>query len=1309
MNQEIRNKLRNVVTQCRELLEESISQDLEGKYGIFARKDVVTADANAKMAHLSEEEQAARKDILDHFGHIKARGFKPKEALDQLVREIAFTHLNRLCAYKMMEAREVYIGDQKFREAVSRGFNSNGVKFYLADHPEEERLFSTGHQGIAYRHFLDWLGGCLSDEIGILFNPNDPANRLYPRQKTLDAVLDLLNSGGIKPEETELRVEWPKIWLQDETIGWVYQYFTPKELRDQARKDSPTPRNSYELAFRNQFFTPRYVVEFLTDNTLGRIWYEMRKGDTKLTGQCRYMVRRPTEIFLKEGEQSPNDTNEGRDELSQEELLKLPVHILHRAKKDPRELRILDPASGSGHFLLYCFDLLLTIYEEAYADAELGPALQKDYANLDDLRRDVPRLILAHNVHGIDIDLRASQIAALALWLRCQRAYQEMGLKRDRTKITRSNFACAEPMPGEDQMLKEFVGQLEPKFLGQVVEVVFEKMKLAGEAGSLLRIEEEIRDAVAVAKKQWVQETTRAIGRKGEPLLFTQAELNRIAGKPGQPSLFDLSDITNERFFEQAEAKVIDALREYAETAHNGQQLRRHLFAEDAVRGFAFVDLCQKRYDVVLMNPPFGDPTPAVKSSKTIVPSDQPDDLYCWFVGRAKGLLHTNGLIGCITSSSFKTYTQYEAFRTSFIATPALMSFCDLGWEVLDEAYVEAACYVLSPSHHSRLPTPFFDVRKLGDKSSALLELVGDLGKVSLRVPSDFHILESSPIIHEWSRSVLLSLSKYKTFGSFCREIGIGAGPHTFFYRLRWEVEPSEIGLKKRWAPFANGGSFSPFRREDRLLLEWENAGKRIKSYLCEKYPYLNGNTDWKIQLEQYYGTPGLTFGKKTTNFSAQVLPTGFIFSFEGIGVFPATGSDPFVLLAYLNSSFASWFLNVSCGLHKNPVYVSRLPVPSFSPADQQVLRECAKEGWKLQASRAVVDETTSLFVMPQALYSNKESVRLERLLDQIDEVVWKYIKIPPVNRSLPIVEADDEEDTTADLIPESMMDGSQTISYSLGTIFGRWDIRFAIGKLTVPPLPDPFAPLPTCAPGMLVGNDRLPASEPPKDYPFEVAWDGVVPDDPTSPHDILVRVRAVLERIWTKDAEKIEADVCHCLGIKGLREYFRKATKGGFWDEHVSQYTANRRKAPIYWLLQSSKRNYCLWLYYHRLDKGLLFKALVNYVEPKIRLESSRLDTLRSQQATPGSSGKEAKRLAKEVEHQEDFLSELRDFDDKLRKAATLHLRPDLNDGVLLNIAPLHELVPWKPARSCWEELLAGKYEWSSIGTQLRQKGLVK
>ena len=132
------------------------------------------------------------------------------------------------------------------------------------------------------------------------------------------------------------------------------------------------------------------------------------------------------------------------------------------------------------------------------------------------------------------------------------------------------------------------------------------------------------------------------------------------------------------------------------------------------------------------------------------------------------------------------------------------------------------------------------------------------------------------------------------------------------------------------------------------------------------------------------------------------------------------------------------------------------------------------------------------------------------------------------------------------------------------------------------------------------------------------------------------------------------------------------------------------------------------MWLYYHRLDKDILFKALVNYVEPKLRLEVDRLAQIRAQRAVAGISGRDAKRLERELERQETFLSELQDFHDKLRRAAELNLEPDLNDGVVLNIAPLWELVPWKEAEKYWKELLNGKYEWSSIGKQFQEKGLV-
>jgi hypothetical protein len=163
VEQATRNKLRNTVTQCRKLLEEAVRNELQGRFGVHAdaKRDHVVVDDEARMTNLTGEDRTYRKDLIDHFEHIKAFGAKPKDALAQLVREVAFTHLNRLCAYKMMEARDVYVGGQKFHEAVSRGIKSNGFLRYLGSkgHEQEERHYSTGQQDIAYRHFLDWVDG----------------------------------------------------------------------------------------------------------------------------------------------------------------------------------------------------------------------------------------------------------------------------------------------------------------------------------------------------------------------------------------------------------------------------------------------------------------------------------------------------------------------------------------------------------------------------------------------------------------------------------------------------------------------------------------------------------------------------------------------------------------------------------------------------------------------------------------------------------------------------------------------------------------------------------------------------------------------------------------------------------------------------------------------------------------------------------------------------------------------------------------------------------------------------------------------
>jgi hypothetical protein len=1343
MDQAIRNKLRNVVTQCRKLLEDAVAQVLQGQFGIYAtgKKDEVHVDDDAKMKHLSDEDREYRKDILDHLEHVKALGYKPTDSLAQLVREIAFTHLNRFCAYKLMEARSL------IRESVSKGLKSQGFLFYLADHEDDEKRANSGQQDVAYRHFLNWLGGTLSEEIGVLFNPHDSANRLYPPQRVLEEVLDLLNDDALTD-----------IWTQDETIGWVYQYFTPKELRDQVRKESQAPRNSYELAFRNQFFTPRYVVEFLTDNTLGRIWYEMRKGDTKLKDQCRYMVRRPTECFLKAGEQPPKDAAEGRDDLSQEELLKLPAHLPHRPKKDPRELKILDPACGSGHFLLYCFDLLLTIYEEAYGDPELGPTLQQDYPTLDALKRDVPRLILAKNLHGIDIDLRASQIAALALWLRCQRVYQEIGLKKDRPKITRSNFVCAEPMPGEPAMLKEFVGQLEPRLLGQLVEVVFDKMKLAGEAGSLLKIEEEIRTVVASAKGQW----------EAGPVEVQKTLFDRSEPKSKQKR-FNLSGVTDEEFFDEAESKVVEALRTYAEKAQNGQRLQRRLFTEDAVRGFAFVDVCHKRFDVVLMNPPFGESS---KLAKEIIEKQYPRtkyDLYAAFVEQGINRLNRGGVLGAITSRTGFFLTSFQKWREEILlndAPPTL--FADLGHGVLDTAMVETAAYCLTKGGNSKATT-FFRLLHAEDKDTAMCAAI-DATNTSASVDgvvnvatTSFSQVPGSPFAYWVSTVVRRMFRELSPFEGECRTVkqGLATADDFRFIRCWWEVPTNKLLATgsgpdwrqsvpdfqkwcreqtfdgKRWIPIAKGGTFAPFFDEPQMVVNWERDGDEIRHFTNKE----TGKTFSRPQNTDFYFRPGLTWPLRGIRLSAQAVPAGGCFSIAGKLATSDVTDELFPLLGLMNSLAFDYLVGFFAGKVGGVQYevglIGKVPVPE-STIDKQLSLH-SREASRSAAFPSTFDECRHVFVLPRILVGHGDALA-ERLANhqfqldanrtqtaerqsRLDEMVFGLYGIESKDRESMekrvVASADETVDEEDEISDESEMDSGSVVvgfqavremlSYLVGSVLGRWDIRFSIGPREMPPLPDPFDPLPVCSPGMLQDSDGQPLTIEPESYPIRIDWDGVLVDDADHQDDIVRRVRDVSEVIWDKRADAVEKEACNILGMKELRDYFRRSGKGGFWDDHISRYSKSRRKAPIYWLLQSSKKNYSLWLYYHRLDKDMFFKALVNYVEPKIRMEASRLDSLRSQKAAAGDTGKAAKKIDAEIEKQEDFISELRDFEDKLRRAANLHLEPDLNDGVVLNIAPLHELVPWKEAKSYWNELLEGKYEWSSIGKQLREKGLVK
>ena len=128
----------------------------------------------------------------------------------------------------------------------------------------------------------------------------------------------------------------------------------------------------------------------------------------------------------------------------------------------------------------------------------------------EDLDRALPMLIVENNLHGVDIDPRAAQIAALALWLRAQRAWQEAGIEAaDRPAINRTGIVIAEPMPGDAEMVSEFATGLNPPLLQTLFRQIVASMSLAGEMGTLLRPEAELADELGRARAEFVSQSLR--------------------------------------------------------------------------------------------------------------------------------------------------------------------------------------------------------------------------------------------------------------------------------------------------------------------------------------------------------------------------------------------------------------------------------------------------------------------------------------------------------------------------------------------------------------------------------------------------------------------------------------------------------------------------------------------------------------------------------------------------------------------------------------------------------------------------------
>ncbi|BCY16549.1 hypothetical protein hrd7_03980 [Leptolinea sp. HRD-7] len=1418
-DQTTRNRLARFVSDARALLTEEFTRQLQNEYGLDpARGDVTPIDRLTALDDRRRETAKILRETLEYYLASLTPTLSQRErednrvTLDRIVREQAFTVLNRLCALRMSEARGLVL------ESVAKGYQSKGFQLYA-------RLAGSalGETGEAYRMYLFSLMDEFAVDLPVLFDRFSPQGRLFPREATLIKLLELINDPEIDA-----------LWAEDETIGWIYQYFNSKEERKAMREASQAPRNSRELAVRNQFFTPRYVVEFLTDNTLGRIWYEMTKGETALKDTCRYLVRRKHTFFLEEGQEAPepflpeqrhetdpdlahemwlppNDqitdlntiflyglTAGGYDyarkqwgiecgDLANEKLKQYHEtgkwegtfdelrcclffeqrryhhfgegpkgddakaildlyqaicerwnfeveYIPHRPLKDPREIKMLDPACGSMHFGLYAFDLFEQIYTEAWeledrlgADAlrrlaDLEP-LHKTYPDKETYLKDVPRLIIERNIHGVDIDPRAVQIAGLSLWLRAQKSWQAQGLRPgERPQIRKSNVVCAEPMPGDRQMLEEFLATLRgeglealmrkawhvpadqkvratPQMadaLAKLVRTVWQEMELAGEAGSLLKIEETLRNAITTARKE--SEEKSPLFRVLEYGLSESTKEKYVQVVAGE----------DQEFFDRAEGLVLAALKDYAEQAVNGEGYQRRLFAGDAIQGFDFINGCRNRYDVILMNPPFGEFS---ERSKPIYKTNRIIDIYAAFIIRGLEFIKELGFLGVISNRTFLTLSGHQVVREMINSDiNHIQLVADLGSNVLDSALVEAAASVINKGLNGYTSQiQFFPCYSYLDKESSLYSMIETGKDVIVRRSDYFDKLPSKPLAYWLPEKILELFVKNPSLETNHAKAwqGLITSDDFRFARLRWEIDANEISPQKRWVYFPKGGEFSPFYEDIHLVINWKNSGQEIVNFFDE-----NGNLRSRPQSINHYYRKGLTYPWRTSlGFAPRVLPKNCIFAAQGSAILSLSeqedSSENLLLLGILNSSLYQLLISIGVGAIENAAksyqvgLVSSLPSISLSPETKHRISKLSLEIVTQLRILDSFDETAITFIGPipvkyfdtkNRLVSLRNSMIevLKNNIEKIDDEILRSIgiqknEIPPYD--LPVKYLSTKIDGIFD-------DISSLLSWTIGVIFGRWNVEKYSSENKELLITDPFTPLPACPPGMLTNIQGYPANskEIPQDYPIRISWLGIISEDQGSRDDVESRCREILNIIWGNDVEVNEQKVCHILGVHSLREYYRKPAL--FFSDHLKRYSKSRRAAPIYWPLSTPSCSYTLWLYYHRLNDQTLYSCVNDFVDPKLKQVSEEASRLRLKKGRNAADEKELERLT-------DFERELKDFREELLRVAKFW-KPNLNDGVEITAAPLWKLFqhkPWqKRLKETWQKMEAGEYDWAHL-----------
>ncbi len=471
------------------------------------------------------------------------------QASQDYVRESAFTFLNRLVGLKCLEVRTII--DQVITTRDIYGGRSKTHRDYRDEHPCQARAAD------------DALPACIraicrrvNDEmIGYLFDPDDDHSLVWPRYAVLKGCIEKINALD------------ESVWAEDEIIGWIYQFYNAEEKVTIRKRGKP--QTPHDVAVINQFFTPRWVVKFLVDNTLGRLWLEMHPDSERVRAKCDYLVPEPLpsptpaasgstpSLSRLSGEGGGRGEGEGFI-LDPDSPINNPHAPPRRDPKPITQIRLLDPACGTMHFGHYACEVFDCMYRDA-----------RDWGDVQIEDARIPSAILEHNLFGVDIDRRAVQLAALSLFMKARTMHPQ-------ARVRQVNLVVADATLPDSGIKEKFLARYaHDKRAQKAFAQVLDDMDNVAQVGSLLRVEERLRELLAHAGHA-------AIAAGLDP-----RHQRELPGMEPEVRQMDLAELAEE---EQATAwtshytlqELRDDLRAFAREALQEHDLNAQLFATEA-------------------------------------------------------------------------------------------------------------------------------------------------------------------------------------------------------------------------------------------------------------------------------------------------------------------------------------------------------------------------------------------------------------------------------------------------------------------------------------------------------------------------------------------------------------------------------------------------------------------------------------------------------------------------------------------------------------------------------------------------------